>query len=306
MWIKQLGKYFTRRTNKMLVSHYNELRHRISRHLSDTVTLSTKQGTLTMATRDSVITRSMFHCKQFEFDSSCKTIDFLKRMDFVPDDDIQLLDIGANIGMIGIGLLLSGKISSVIAIEPEPLNFELLTMNVKQNKLSGKVVCLPLAVGDSETTLTMELSPENLGDHRVRLTPMMNADEKYNESQRQTIEVQSMRLPNILDLPEVVNTSLNKPSIAWIDVQGYEGYVFKGAQDFLSTGIPTVSEIWPYGILRSGMSLDQFSALVQTIWSDYWIERSGRFIRYPISVFDRYLDEINFGIYHENMIFTKS
>ena len=304
MRIKQAVRYLIKRAKKCLAPPFRKYLYRMHRHLSDTVTLSTKQGILTMATRDTVITPNMFFHKHYEYDSSCKAIDFLKSKKFIPDDDVLLLDIGANIGMIGIGLLLSNKISRVIAIEPEPLNFELLVKNVAQNQLSSKVICLPMAVGDSETTLTMELSPENLGDHRVRSTPIMDSDERYNESQRQTVEVQSLPLPKILVLPEVRDKLMNKSSMIWIDVQGYEGYVFRGAQDYLRTGIPTVSEIWPYGIRRSGMSLEEFSDLVKSIWSDYWIERRGRFIRYPISVFDHYLDEIGTDTYYENVIFT--
>jgi FkbM family methyltransferase len=304
MHIKQVSRHALQRAKNIILPSYNEGIYRMHGLLADTVTLSTKQGLLTMSTHDRVITRSMFHYKQFEYDSSCKAIDFLKRMNFIPDDDILLLDIGANIGMIGIGLLLSDKVSRVIAIEPEPKNFDHLTRNVEQNRLTSQMICLPLAIGDTETTLTMELSPDNLGDHRVRSTQITATGEKYNESQRQTIQVKSVPLPDILDLDEVKNTLMNKPSMVWIDVQGYEGYVFKGAQDFLSTGIPTVSEIWPYGILRSGMNLEQFATLVQSIWSDYWVERRGRFIRYPIAVFDRYLDEIGSENHHENVIFT--
>jgi FkbM family methyltransferase len=247
----------------------------------------------------------MFFHNHYEYDSSCGTIDFLKSNKFIPDDDVVLLDIGANIGMIGMGLLLSEKESRVIAVEPEPLNFEFLVKNVAQYHLNSKLICLTMAVGDEEQIVTMELSPKNFGDHRLRSTSSIDSDERYNESQRQTIQVQSLPLPKILDLPEVRDTIMNKPYLIWIDVQGYEGYVFKGAQELLREGIPTVSEIWPYGIRRSGMSLEEFSDLVKSIWSDYWIERRGRFIRYPISVFDHYLDEIGTDTYYENVIFTK-
>ena len=96
------------------------------------------------------------------------------------------------------------------------------------------------------------------------------------------------------------------PSLLWIDAQGYEGYVFAGGKDLLTLGIPAVSEIGPYGIRRSGMSLAGFAATVSSIWSDYWVERRERFIRYPISVFDRYIEELGTEDYFENVIFTNS
>src|SRR5438477_4908957 len=107
-------------------------------------------------------------------------------------------------------------------------------------------------------------------------------------------------MSQLLELPEVRQRGLSAPSFMWVDVQGYEGYVFKGT----ATGLPTVSEIWPYGILRSGMSLEEFAKTVNTIWSDFWIERRGRFVRYPIMVFDRYLEELGTDG-TGNVIFTK-
>ena len=43
------------------------------------------------------------------------------------------------------------------------------------------------------------------------------------------------------------------------------------------------------------MSLDEFCRIVQSNWSDYWVLRGERFVRYPVSMFDRYLDEIEDG-----------
>lgn len=285
-----------------------KLRHMLFRlhgRFRETVTISTKQGRITMSTRDLGIAMSLFCDRQYEFDSSVRAIRFLKEMKFIPHEDINLLDIGANIGVISTGLLLANEITGAVAIEPEPGNFDLLMRNAKQNGLSERLTCLQMAVGDTESTLTMELSPINLADHRVRSTPTSDASELQNESHRPIIQVKSLPLPRILELPELPNSIKARPFVVWTDVQGYEGYVFAGAKDLLRSGIPTVSEIWPYGILRAGMSLDSFSSIVADIWTDYWIERRNRFIRYPISAFDRYLDELGSDGYFENVIFTK-
>ena len=53
----------------------------------------------------------------------------------------------------------------------------------------------------------------------------------------------------------------------WIDVQGFEGHAFLGAERLLARGIPAVSEIWPYAIRRSGMSFDDFSSLIKRFWT---------------------------------------
>jgi FkbM family methyltransferase len=258
-----------------------------------------------MFTNDDAIAAQLFHNRQYEYDSSLRAIRFLKTMGFVPRENLFMLDIGANIGIIGIGLLLANEIQNVVAIEPEPRNFALLLKNVQQNGLSERVHCLQMAVGDRATILTMELSPTIPGDHRIRSTPSEDAPERFNESSRRTVQVKSLPLGEILELPEIRDAWMERLSLLWIDVQGYEGYVFAGGKDVLSAGVPAVSEIWPYGILRAGMSLEEFASIVRGIWSDYWIERRERLIRYPISVFDRYLEELGTEGHFENVIFTK-
>jgi FkbM family methyltransferase len=304
--MKQLCKYAIAKATGILHAAIRESLYRLHGCFHETVTIPTKQGRLTMSTRDCGIAGPLFRTRQFEYDSSLRALHFLKTMKFISHEEVHMLDIGANIGVISIGLLLANEIGSAVAIEPEPKNFDLLVKNVKQNGLSEQMICLQMAVGDTESTLTMELSPINPGDHRVRSRPTEDASERHNESSRRTIQVQSLPLQRILELPEIRTSAMGMPSMVWIDVQGYEGYVFAGAKDTLGSGIPTVSEIWPYGIRRAGMSLDQFTSVVAGIWSEYWIERRNRFIRYPITVFDRYLDELGSDGHFENVIFTRS
>jgi hypothetical protein len=162
-----------------------------------------------------------------------------------------------------------------------------------------------MAAGDKTSTLTMELSPNNRGDHRIREVPAPDASERFQEQARRVIQVKSLPLPQILALPQVHEFGLSSPSFMWIDVQGYEGHVFQGAGSLLERGLPTVSEIWPYGVLRAGMSLGDFAGTVAGVWTDYWIERRDRFIRYPVTVFDRYLEELGGDGHFENVIFTR-
>ena len=277
---------------------------RLHGHLRETVTLQTRQGRLTMFTRDHAIAAQLFVHRQYEYDSSLRAVRFLKAQGFIPRDHVCMLDVGANIGLISTGLLLAGEISATIALEPEPRNFDLLVKNMAQNGLSAKACCLRLAAGDRADRLVLELAPTNPGDHRIRSAPAAGATERQNESLRPTIQVESLPLQAILAQPEVRRTGW-PPAFLWIDVQGYEGYVFAGARDVLGGGMPAVAEIWPYGILRAGMSLAAFAATAAGIWSDYWVERRNRFTRYPMTVFDCFLAELGTEGRYENVIFTK-
>ena len=300
-----LLKYYASRATRLCGMAYRHALYRLHGRLHDTVTIRTKQGLLTMSTRDDIIGATLYRERQYEYKSSIHAIRFLKSSGFIPARNVSMLDVGANIGLISIGLILADEVGLAVAIEPEPNNFGLLRKNVEQNKLSGRMLCLQMAVGDKVSTLNMELSPNNLGDHRIREVPTPDASENFFESARRIIQVPSLPLPQILGLPEVHNFGLFSPSLMWIDVQGYEGYVFKGGKSLLAKGLPTVSEVCPYGILRAGMSLEDFANTVSAIWTDYWIVRRDRFARYPITVFDRYLEELGADGDYENVIFTK-
>lgn len=301
---EQLHHYLTR-ASETLRWELRRALYRLHGKLHDTVTLSTKQGRLTMSTRDNGIAANLFSNRQYEYDSSVRAVRFLKAQGFIPNQAACMADVGANIGLISTGLLLGNEIQFALAVEPEGRNYSLLQKNVEQNGLSARVHCLQMAAGEVAAMLTMELSPVNPGDHRIRATALAEgATERRGESTRQTVSVPSLPFVDILRLPELKNSPASKPDFMWIDVQGYEGYVFAGGADYLRQGIPAVSEVWPYGILRAGMSLERFSATVASIWTDYWVERRNKYIRYPMAVFDRYLEELGRDGYFENVIFT--
>jgi FkbM family methyltransferase len=270
----------------------------------DTVTVKTMQGLLTMSTRDKGVGAPLYKHKQYEYGYVLRVHEFLDRSGFIPATGLNVLDIGANIGVISIGMVLSGQADNAIAIEPAPGNFSLLSRNIKQNELTDKMICLQYALGDKASTLTMELSPTNLGDHRIHSDSPITND--LNEPSRQKIQVQSLPLDDVMKLPEVLEFGAPSPSLMWIDVQGHEGYVFKGADEVLEGGITTVSEIHPLGILRAGMSLEEFADTATDLWSDFWVEENGHFVQYPIADFQGYIKMLHDAAQFENVIFTRS
>lgn len=273
-----------------------------------TVTFTTKQGTFTVLTKDEGVGGPMYVMKQYEYDFSIRALDLLINQGYVFSGKISMLDVGANIGFIGIGLIRAGLVQHAIAVEPELRNFRLLEKNVRQNGLEERIVCIQKAVSDRDSFLCMELSADNPGDHRIR-TSMQGASPNrspnlYNEDSRRTIEVHSLPLPALLGLPEVRQKDITKPAFMWIDVEGYEGYVFKGGGDVLESGLPTVTEVWPYGILRTDMGFDTFREIVADLWTHYWVDRNGYFIKYPTTVFNCYLEELGNEGKFGNVILT--
>ncbi len=213
------------------------------------------------------------------------------------------MDIGANNGVISIGALHTGELARAVAIEPDPFNFSMLRRNVDQNGLSSRVICLPVAASDQKGELVFELSPTNFGDHRVRKNTKesLAAPERWGELTRRVITVPADRLDGLLaDLPEAFVETI---AVIWVDVQGHEGYVFRGAKNILARGIPVVSEIWPYGIARSGLGPEQFCAMAESFWSSYCVFRDGHIEQHDIRTFQVFYAGLGGRIDFQNVIF---
>jgi hypothetical protein len=126
--------------------------------------------------------------------------------------------------------------------------------------------------------------------------------ERHQESNRRTITVDSHRVDDLLlQVPESFSSTI---SLLWIDVQGYESFVFEGARNLLSKGVSVVSEIWPYGMSRAGVGKEKYCSVAKDLWSSYWVFRRGRFVKYPIATLDLFYDELGPDGESDNVVFT--
>jgi FkbM family methyltransferase len=280
------------------------LRYEYLRRFDNPATLTTRQGIfrVPIGVRDP-ISRELFLRGEFELDLIGEAMDLLRTLKGRPMGKGTVLDVGANNGVISIGMLFTGQLDRAIAIEPEPTNFARLKENVSLNRFDDAILCINSAVSDRKASLEFELSDINYGDHRVRVsTGAASVEDRYNEAGRAVITVPADTLDALIaGLPGGVVDTI---SVMWVDVQGYEGFVFAGAREFLARDVPVVSEVWPYGITRSGMSLASFDALVKGIWPNFWVKRRDRFVRYPIAAFSSFLDELARPSDYDNVIFT--
>lgn len=299
-----------RLSRRILQRGYEEFRlscWEINRRFRRSVTVSTKQGVFTVfLLPDDSIGKCLYVYGQYELDLISNAMAFLRSIQKCPPKGKgTIIDIGANNGVISIGMLHTGELEKAIAVEPEPRNFSLLEHNVKQNGLNSRVICLPYAVSHQKGKIVFELSDTNFGDHRVRTNShVVNSAELYHESGRRVITVDADQLDNLLT--NVLESFTENIAVIWVDVQGYEGYVFMGAKNLLSKGIPVVSEIWPYGIRRAGMLQQQYCDIAKSFWANYWVwRRGGKFVRYPIHTLDIFFEELGYDGDFDNVIFTR-
>lgn len=172
------------------------------------------------------------------------------------------LDIGANIGTATVTAFQQRDFAGAICFEPLPDNHRLLRENLAANGLAERAKTLNLALSDRDGEAEFEVSPNNSGDGRVRLGGASDSPDAFGESTRKTLEVRLARLDSLCDDGSL---DLSEVSLAWIDAQGHEGQILSGAKQLLSSSIPLVTEVWPYGLKRSGGR----EAFVETVRDNY-------------------------------------
>jgi FkbM family methyltransferase len=159
------------------------------------------------------------------------------------------LDIGANIGTATVTAVKQAGFAGAICFEPLPENHRLLCENLAANGLADRVQTMNVALSDHDGEADFEVSSNNSGDGRVRLGNASEGHDAFGESARETLKVKLARLDSICDEGPI---DLSEVSLAWIDAQGHEGQILTGAGQLLRSSIPLVTEVWPYGLNRSG------------------------------------------------------
>jgi len=147
------------------------------------------------------------------------------------------LDIGAWAGYYSIhASKLVGREGRVIAFEPDPNNFRFLVANVRAN-LCANTICLPLAVGDTNTAATFWRDVANTG---------------ATSGKRESVPTPATSFTSLVvrldDLFPCATVSAIKS-----DIQGAELRVLRGAEKLIERCHPVILfEWWPEGIRKFG------------------------------------------------------
>lgn len=235
------------------------------------VTIETANGLLSCSSRDWLIGKHLFVRRNYELDFIETSVRFLESEGFLKTGKNRaVVDIGANLGMICIALLRENFFEKAVAFEPSPRNFRLLQKNVAQNGLSDKIECFPLALSSENKEIEFEIDELNSGDSRVR---KIVGGEEMREHKRETVSVEAKTFDRFLR--ENKNIEPDEIDLFWIDIQGHEGHFFKGAREFFQKHrIPVVNEFWGYGILRSGITREEYCETIRETFTQvyYWTE----------------------------------
>lgn len=243
------------------------------------IQIDTLQGAFKIyPSRSNFIAKELYVNRAFELDLSTRAMQVCRELNGESKGKGKILDIGANTGVISLGMLTRGELDEAICIEPDLTNFQQMKVNRQLNGLETKMTCFNYALSDHSGELEFELSHLDQGDHRVRMNSLTHLEEN-EESLRKTTIVQGEKLDALISNGTIDAEGL---SVIWLDTQGFEGYILKGAQQLLKKDIPVVCELSPYLLLRAGMPLNEYVAIVSQSFKQIWVQHDDDFRKQPI------------------------
>lgn len=185
-----------------------------------------------------------------------------KAGDLKPDG--VFVDVGANIGLMTLYAMLSGRFERGIAIEPDPWNREILNRNLDANDLSDRVTVVAKAVSDADGALVLYRDTKNFGAHSLEPGFVMSPD---REAERVAVE----RLDAILAEAGVAPGDVG---FVKVDVEGHEFRALAGMPDLLAARPPLMIEV-TFDAGGSGLESAELRQLLKAYSSVIDIERMG-------------------------------
>ena len=249
------------------------------------------------------ISKSLYINKCFEYDIYQRSINFLKSKKYLLDKgNNTIIDIGINNGVISIGALLAEDFNYSIGFDGCKNHIESCRRNIEANSLEDKFSLFHAVLSDTSKTVLFENSISDFGQHRVVGQADKDFQYLFDEDKNIKKEVKSCTLDSLLiPYSEKLRGGNN---LLWIDVEGHEGFIFKGASNLLKSSLPCIMELCPYMIKRSGMDHKSYIEIIQSNWEQFWILRDYKIVNYPTSVIGNFMQEIDGNGSYSNIILT--
>lgn len=198
------------------------------------------------------------------------------------------VDVGANIGTATITALASGDFARAVACEPVAANTWLLELNLVANGLADRVVICRAAVADCDGRAELVVNERKSGASYVRTAdrrPRSHRTE-FSVVEVEQVALDSLARSGVLDPDDV--------GLLWMDAQGHEGHVLRGASLLTDRGVPVVLELSPALLSRSG-GLDAVREVASTRYTHFVPLRRARGageLRFDLEPIDRFDAEI--------------
>lgn len=203
---------------------------------------------IVVSVRDQAISRKLYISGEHEYRKFKQVLKLLRVAQLQ-----YLFDIGANIGEICIRAVKEGFARHGVAVEADLQNFQLLTVNAGLNGLTStdRLELYHAAAGTGTPEFVqLRKSSDNFGDHQVLPDRLQINLPEPNDAQIRHLRLDDLKF-----------SKLDPSSLLWVDVQGYETQVLKGANSLLESLVPIALEVSPIHLEKYG-SFGELMSLV--------------------------------------------
>lgn len=166
-------------------------------------------------------------------------------------DDTEVLDIGANIGLVTLGLLHKAqqrnvRIHAIHCFECDPYTFSLLYANLEHDP---HVKMYPFAIGNTQQVCQMTHNSYNAGCNYIYHTADARGENEYDYTTFRRKGSEEITRPSIhvlsVPLDSILYQFKKRISVLKIDIEGFELQALQGAVKLLQMHRPVVLvEIW--------------------------------------------------------------
>ncbi|MDB0011403.1 FkbM family methyltransferase [Crocinitomicaceae bacterium] len=160
--------------------------------------------------------------------------DFFHFLSLLKDGEGDVIDIGANLGIMSFHLSKSLKATKIHAFEPVPSNLMVLRKVMAKYKLKN-IELYPYALGDKKGSVEMVL-PYNGKTIMQGLSHVIHDSiDEWNEGERFDVFID--KLDDVLPNRKVQGIK--------VDVENFEYFVFKGGEKLIEDNLPIIyTELW--------------------------------------------------------------
>jgi FkbM family methyltransferase len=173
---------------------------------------------------------------------------------------MTVVDVGANQGIYTLLLANLARPGSVFAFEPEPMLYQQLVANVRENK-ADNVVCHPIAISRRSGQLALQPGKMHTGNNRI-----------VKGSSPGSVVVKAASLDELF--PD------RRIDCIKMDVQGWEAEAFAGGKEMLQRNrdILLIFEFWPYGLRAAGTEPAESLKFLTNLGFNLWRIKNGALV----------------------------
>jgi FkbM family methyltransferase len=177
------------------------------------------------------IGRKVFRKGHFERDHVDKLLAILRQRGLIKNGS-HLLEIGGNIGTQTVYFALSGAYRHIVSVEPDPRNFPLLQLNIRQNQLEQVVTTVNCAAGEATGEIDFFMNANNHG--KSSAIRQSKSDTRISVPVRPVTEI----LSDLSIDPAAIG-------LVWMDIEGYEPVACRSMTPLMARRVPLYMEFTP-------------------------------------------------------------